>query len=212
MVGRFLVGIAAANGTIDRKEVTALRGAYKALGVDLGLLNQLLDEFHRVAREPAEVYRPTAPARPGEAIPPRKGAEDSIHLDEDLLRRILGETHEVAHMLGIAMREVDPEPGEPAIEEVPVPPSLPPALPRAPSADHRFDGLEPRFHSMLSELLTRPVWSSGDFEALVRHHQLMPSATIERINEWAEDRLGDLIIEDDGDNLTIHTNLVGEPS
>ena len=46
-VGRFLVGIAAANGTIDRKEVTALRGAYKAVGVDVELLNRLLDEFHR---------------------------------------------------------------------------------------------------------------------------------------------------------------------
>ena len=36
VVGRFLVGIAAANGTIDRKEITALRRAYKALGVDVG--------------------------------------------------------------------------------------------------------------------------------------------------------------------------------
>ena len=105
VVGRFLVGIAAANGTIDRKEITALRGAYKALGVDVDLLNRLLDEFHRATREPVEVHRPTAPARPGEAIPPRPGDDGAIELDEDLLRRILGETHEVARMLGEAMRE-----------------------------------------------------------------------------------------------------------
>jgi uncharacterized tellurite resistance protein B-like protein len=145
-VGRFLVGIAAANGTIDRKEVTALRGPYKALGVDVGPLNRLLDEFHRATKEPVEVHRPTAPARPGEAIPPR--SDGAIQLDEDLLRRILGETHEVARMLGAAMRELDPEPEEPAIEDAPFQPSPSPAPP--PPTDPRFEGLDPRFHAVLA--------------------------------------------------------------
>ena len=200
VVGRFLVGIAAANGTIDRKEITALRGAYKALGVDVDLLNRLLDEFHRATREPVEVHRPTAPARPGEVIPPRPGDDGAIELDENLLRRILGETHEVARMLGVAMRELAPEECDPAVEDAPSGPSPRPApLPRPPATDPRFEGLDPRFHVVLAELLGRPNWSRDDFEALVRRHRLMFSGTMDRINEWSQDRLDDPIIENDGE-------------
>ncbi len=76
--------------------------------------------------------------------------------------------------------------------------------------DRRFEGLDPRFHAVLAELLMRPAWSSADFEALVRRHKLMPSGTIDTINEWAQDRFDDLIIENGGDDLTVNTNLIRE--
>ena len=209
-IGLFLVGVAAANGTIDRKEITALRSAYKALGVDVGILNQLLDEFRRAMREPVEVYRPTSPPQPGEAIPPRPDGGAAVTLDENLLRRILGETHEVARMLGEAMREIDPDESEPAITDIPVEPLPPPPPPLPPVTDRRFEGLDLRYHSALAELLTRTVWSKGDFEELVRRHSLMPSGTLDVVNEWAQDRLDDLIIEDGGDGLTVNTSLITE--
>jgi uncharacterized tellurite resistance protein B-like protein len=208
LVGRFLVGIAAANGTIDRKEITALRGAYKALGVDVGLLNHLLDEFHRATSEPVEVHRPTVPARPGEVIPPRPIPESAITFDEVLLQRIFQQTHEVAQMLGEAMRELDPEPGEPEAEEPTVGPSPYSPPPDLPAAEHRFEGLDPRYHAVLAELLTRPAWSDSAFEVLVRRHKLMPSGTIDRINHWSHQQFDDPIVEDDGDNLTVNTSLI----
>jgi uncharacterized tellurite resistance protein B-like protein len=51
-VGQFLVGVAAANGSIDKKEITALRNAYKALDIPAIRLNQLLDDIRRVAPDP----------------------------------------------------------------------------------------------------------------------------------------------------------------
>jgi TerB-C domain len=163
-------------------------------------------------KEPVAVQRPTAPARLGEAIPTRPGGNDAIQLDESLLRRILGETHEIARILGEAMREIEPEPGELALEVSPVQPTRPPAPPPPPPTDARFECLDPRFHAVLAELLMRRRWSRNDFEALVRRHQLMPSGTIDTINEWAQDRLDDLIIEDGGDDLVVNTNLVWEQS
>ena len=115
-------------------------------------------------------------------------------------------------MLGEAMREHDSEPGDPADDDPPDQPAPPPTPPPPPPTDPRFEGLDPRFHAVLAELLIRPTWSREDFNTLVRRHRLMPAGTIDTINEWAEDRLGDLIIEDDGNDLTIHTNLVRERS
>ena len=83
-VGRFLTGIAAANGIIDRKEVTALRTAYRALDIGVDQLNSLLDEFRRSSQEPIEVERGEPSAESGEAIPARGGRNrsDGFALDE----------------------------------------------------------------------------------------------------------------------------------
>ncbi len=114
-------------------------------------------------------------------------------------------------MLGQAMREISLEESEPAIEDVSVSP-LPQLLATQPplATDRRFEGLDPRYRVVLAELLTRPDWSRDDFDTLVRRHKLMPSGTIDRINEWAQDRLDDLIIENDGDDLTVNANLIRE--
>ena len=71
-VGRFLTGIAAANGIIDRKEVTALRAAYRALDIGVDQLNRLLEEFRRASQEPVEVERADPDSEAGEAIPARR--------------------------------------------------------------------------------------------------------------------------------------------
>lgn len=199
-VGRFLVGVAAANGSIDKKEITALRNAYKALGVDVDRLNGLLEEFRSTAAEPVEVLRPSGPPSPGEAIPSRPEPHGGITLDEGLLRKILGETQAVARMLGEAMRETEPEASEPAGR--PAPP--------VPVADPRFDGLDVRYHAALAEMVLRPSWTRADFETLVRRHSLMPSGTVDVANEWSQERHDDLIIEEQGEYLIVNQGLITE--
>ena len=74
-VGRFLGGVAAANGTVDREEVAALRKAYKALGVDGDVLSRLLREFQAATSlEPVEVHSAIRSAHPGRTDPPRSGS------------------------------------------------------------------------------------------------------------------------------------------
>ncbi len=80
----------------------------------------------------------------------------------------MADTEAVAVMLGEAMRDGDPsaaeEPGELAIV--------------ARSNGFRFDGLDLRFHSILSRLLTRPLWRRAEFESLAREFNLMPQARL----------------------------------
>ena len=222
-VGRFLVGVAAANGTIDKKEVTALRNAYKALGIDLGRLNQLLDDIRlpvvtpgeiqpsnlgnsnatedrRAELEPVVVYQPANEPLRGEVIPPRPETDVSFTLNDDLLRKILADTQRVVEEIGRALGETEAEEFQPITVQAPA----------EQSNDPRFAGLNIRFHRALSELLAQASWPLGAFEDLVRRHTLMRSETIDVINEWALDCFNDPILVEDGNRLTVQTHLIAE--
>lgn len=201
-VGEFLVGVAAANGEIDKAEVKALRRAYKALEVPNARLDDILGLIRTDLSEPVEVTRAETPARKGEAIPTIEPGEEvgiAVRLDETKIRNILIQTREVAAMLGKAMGEVTEEEPEETTERKTSKPTI----------DARFEGLDPRYHGFLAKLLNTESWGEEMFESLVREHKLMPSATIEVINEWADTTLGDLMIEE-GDPLIINNRLIKE--
>jgi len=198
-VARFLTGIAAANGVIDRKEVTALRSAYRALDVEVDHLNKLLEEFRRASQEPVEVQRGDQTFAQGEPIPARPLATETggFTLDEGLLRRLMADTQAVAEMLGEAMRDADSgagkEPGELATVAV--------------SNDFRFDGLDVRFHAILSRLLGRQIWQRAEYESLAREFNLMPEGTLDAVNTWSYEVFDDPIIVDDGNEFEVQTHL-----
>lgn len=199
-VAEFLVGVAAVNGIIDKKESAALKTLYKALELDEEKLSALLRRMRRAGEEGAEIRISDESSRPDEAIPPRPDSAQSsaVALNDDLVRKILSETAEVAKILGTAMGDgVHDEPSDrddasSDIQEAP-----------------RFIGLDPRYHSLLATLLTSETWPSGTFASLVREQGLMPANAVAVINEWAEEAWGDLLIEE-GDPLTIQLALVKE--
>jgi hypothetical protein len=205
-VGRFLTGIAAANGIIDRKEVTALRTAYRALDVEVEHLNKLLEEFRRVSQEPVEVQPADESLDRGEVIPPRPKAGQlrGFVLNESLLKRLMAETQDVADMLGEAMRHGD---GTSTDEETPSRPDLVRSL-----EDPRFDGLGTRFHAILSELLARPHWQRAEVDSVIRRYREKTLAAYEAINEWSEEKLGDSLILDQGEEWIIQAQLMESQS
>ena len=220
-VGRFLVGVAAANGSIAKSEISALRIAYKALNVDVGILDRLLDEFRKAAQEPVEVVAPDDHSGKGETIPlrPREEAKArGFALDEAAVRRILAETRQVALLIGEAMRESERESepeavatektvAEPVRELAEVPVVVETTV-TAVVPDPRFDGLPPRYQPALAELLSRTSWPKAEFDALSRRHHLMPSGVIDILNEWAESSFGDILIEENSPDLIVHTTLL----
>jgi hypothetical protein len=206
--GEFLVGVAAASGTVGGKEVTALRATYRALGIDIGRLESLLEEYRRVEKEPVEVQRETRSADKGEALPRRAaaGSRFTLRLDAAIVERLMQETRQVAVLLDEAM------PGEPSGEELPGEEVMEAASSsRFETADEaRFEGLVVRYRGVLSKLCTRRSWHRAEFEMLVRDHSLMPAGTLDVINEWSQDRFGEPILEEAGDDLIVHAGLVLE--
>ena len=237
-VGRFLTGIAAANGIIDRKEVTALRSAYRALDIGVEHLNRLLDEFRRASQEPVEVQAGDHSCDHGERIPARPQAKSDagIMLDEGLLKRLMAETAEVTEMLAKAMRDeiIDPdEPDQPTVSfassyditgssdreaqsvrdrnaDWTEPRTPTPAEPLP--GGRQFDGLDTRFHPMLAQLLVTPVWRKAEFDSLARDLKLMPAGALDAVNTWAYELFDDPIIIEQGEELHVQSHLVeGHP-
>jgi hypothetical protein len=205
--GAFLIGVAAAGGTIGKKEVTALRAAYRALEIDAARLENLLAEYRRLEKEPVQVQPEAVSGDDGEALPRRRPAETeprfTLRLDAALVERLMQETRQVALLLDEAM------PDDPSAEEVPA--AAPSSRSEtATAAEARFEGLVSRYRAVLAALCTRRSWRRAEFETLVRDHSLMPAGTLDVINEWSQDRFGEPILEEDGDDLMVHAGLVAE--
>jgi hypothetical protein len=79
----------------------------------------------------------------------------------------------------------------------------------APQVPYDLTGLDARYHVLVAELLTGESWPAAEFQALVRRHGLFPAGAVEVVNEWAEEYLGDLLIEE-GDPYCIQRELVKE--
>lgn len=63
-----------------------------------------------------------------------------------------------------------------------------------------------RHETILKELLASPVWSLSELRALTSRFALMPWACVARLNEWATEEFGDLLLEGD-ETITVNQNL-----
>jgi hypothetical protein len=118
-------------------------------------------------------------------------------LDITRIEALSIETREVAALLSQIMTD---DPGEAEkLEE--------PALPQGPGG---LTQLESRFHAPLLTLIARPEISREDFNLLAAQHLLIPEDLLCSINTWADDALGDFLIEE-GALLQIHRELIKEP-
>ena len=196
-VGRFLTGLAAANGIIKSKEISALKNAYRALDIGVDQLNTLIEESRRTSDQPVEVEHGEDSDSLGEIIPPRPQSRPSagIMLDDRRVSAILAETQIVIETLGKAM--LDPD----SPEESPEPTTLP-------ANDPRFEALDARYHAMLAQLLGRPVWERFEFNSLARSHNLMPSGALDAVNDWAFQLFDDPIVVEQGDKFQIQIQLL----
>ena len=198
-IGPILVEVAALDDRIDQKERNALRAAYRALGLDPSSLDRLLETL---------LPAPTPTAQPIAAEP-----ETSVVIDPERLNRVLGETRDVARILGEAMRD-DDEPVAilPRTSVAVTAPTPTRRIPEPVGADRRFEALDPRYHAMVDELTKLADWSQQDFETLARRHHTMPANALEAVNEWSQDRFGDLLLESAGERMYVHAGLLKNDS
>jgi uncharacterized tellurite resistance protein B-like protein len=201
-VGQFLVGVAAADGKLERQERNTLRKVYTALGVDLARLDELVARLQATAAAPVEVGEAVL-GRPGELIPQPAG-HAVLTINEDAVRDILRETEEVASLLGSVLADA----AEPEVSaELPRPTTHESTIAATPTTGPRLEGLDARYHAFVEDLAAKGEWSQSDFSGLVRRHQLMPAAAVEAVNTWADERLGDYLIEE-GESYRVNATLL----
>lgn len=195
-LARTLVLIAAETNGIDRSEVTALRKAIRALGLEPDVLESTLDQIGLDPDAPVTV-KPSSRTRAGEEPIPAQ-SQPSFTLDRQAISDILTETRQVSKVLAEAM-ESDEELG---FEDLGPDNDFPPDT-------ENDDPVElGRYTTMYQQLIKKKRWSSDEIDQLSGELGLMRDAAIEAINDWAFDALGDPLIDEDEDGYTIDRSLL----
>ena len=217
-VGRFLVAIAAADGVFYKEEISALRKAYKALGINpeqaVADVEQITAEGQVRTAEPVVVRRGKE-AEAGEKIPrpheQEMPASEPIRLDRHAIAKILEDTKEVASILGDVLSDEEnvidshdtPDRGQKR-QHMPVDSEV-----QNNSHTDSFHGLDRRYHAFLKELLSKNQWTKAELRVLCVQYGLMLEGAIETINEWADDALGDFLLDGEGP-FSVRTELLDE--
>ncbi|MDQ1261523.1 MAG: Tellurite resistance protein TerB [Euryarchaeota archaeon] len=217
MIGKYLIGVAAANGIIDLKEISSLKSIYKALEIEAPL-DSLLAELRQSGSQPVEVQTIRREQRVSEAIPQHEqmpvDKPVDITLNNEALTRIMAETAEVSRILGQALCETESKIDESdAVDRV-----KPSAAPEAvtytinsslPFSTEQLAALDKRYYAPLAEIMKEQVWSSDDLAKLAKRHQLMRTGMLDTINSWAYDSLGDEILFEEDNMYKVNQSLVG---
>jgi uncharacterized tellurite resistance protein B-like protein len=193
-IGRVLVTVAAVDGVITDGEYRALKSLYKAMGVAPAELAAAIAASGARFESDAPVQaRPAQRGVAGEPIPLPPGSSAPT-LNRAAIDAILAETREVASILSDVLDDDDDEVSEHV-------PSSRSAVTRSIAHDGNgaWSTLDPRYHGVLRELLTRSTWTLGEVRAVVSKAKLMPGAVLETVNAWSEERFGDYVIEEAND-------------
>lgn len=208
VVAHLLLDVATADGVVTSGEYKALARIFDALGLSKGTLDTMIrgladtgQEFVIQTQEPGQAGETIPPRPEGAPIPPKPWSLDMVRV-----AAITSETHEVIGLLAKAMSDEDSKQDSDLSDEVPLSPRdvVPPPSP-APSA--RFIGLDAAFHPVLERLLARESWPRSEFHALAGEFHLMPLSIHDVINEWADESLGDFLLEGE-DPILIRWELI----
>jgi len=219
MIGKYLIGVAAANGTIDRKEISSLKSIYKALEIEASL-DALLAELRQSGSQPVEVQTRRHEERAGEEIPPRKqilaNNPADVPINNEVLADVIKKTAEVAITLGEALRGNESEMGDSDAIKSAKPFALPDAVTSTinsnlPFSSEQLAALDKRYQVPLAELLSKQVWSKEELANLAERHGIkMFGGMITAINSWSADALSDSILIEKGNEYEVDLSLVEE--
>ena len=179
-LGQFALVMAASDGVVSAREVSALERLYRALGLET---DGIYSAIHNLTSpdEPVTVL-PSGGQEQGFAIPPRPDDSGVVNLDAARIASVMANTERVSSILGAIFEEDEPE------EEL---------AEATENVDHGFAGLDARHSAFLGELLVQSHWERDEYETLARQFQLMPAGAVETLNEWSLDQFDDLLLEVD---------------
>ena len=183
-IGRLMLAVAAVDGAFDPAEVQAIERLYGAMGLSADCLGDDLRSL-TVGDEPIAV-RPAQPTIRGYGIPAPPREDSRLVLDPERVNGLIEDTARVSALLGEIFREDEVEESDEGVM----------ALEDATSNENGFGGLDWRHTAFLRKLLTRPKWDAGALARIAAGFELMPSGSLETLNEWTFDQFGEPVIEE----------------
>jgi uncharacterized tellurite resistance protein B-like protein len=205
----FLGEIVLLDNKFVKSEQKALKSVLKAMEIDPALSDELIKKFlvGHVPDEPITVQKP-GKSRKGEAIPlPVIKPEFSI--DKEKLKRTMEDTQAVQKILASVFLqeqeenalEIEPEVKIPVTSEKMKMSQMDIDLPFPPET---IPSLDVKYLSMLYDIMKSEQLSQDDFTGLARKHNLMPRAAFDDINAWADEELGDFLLEEIESRIVIN--------
>lgn len=179
-LAKALLEVAAADGRVDAAEVRALEKLYKSLQIPADSLHT---DLHTVLSG-------GVPSRI--ALSAARGTKTAgVSISEESLSRKLEETVRVQAMLHEIFAEEETEAAGAPVQRSSTPDITP--------AEDSIEGLNPKAASVLCALLSTPPdrWDRAGWDTLCERHGVLPEGTLETINDWAFDRVGEALIEGD---------------
>ena len=186
-LGRLALAVVGADGVVDPAEIKAIHKLFRILDIEADGIDR---DLHALAAAPEPVTGRQQTAAPDNAMPlpePERASTAEpgpIVLDRRRVAELMEDTVEVSNLL----HAVFTENGDNAEGEQPD---------AAADPGDRFAGLDGRHRGFAEELMRQRSWTPQQFEKLARQFGLMPLGAIETINEWAVERHGAGMIDQD---------------
>ena len=207
-VAQYLVGVAAADGTIDSKEKRNLNRIFKAMEIEEGYLNWLLARAEKIDPFDAPVVVHSGMGHTGgENLPvPETEIAPTFSIDKAAVARIMGETRAASQLLSEVFTKEETSPrdfileseGEPEAVQVQVTPS---------SDYYNMEELSPRYMPVFEELLSAEIWTKDEFNDLIQCHNCMPQRR-SSINVWVRQNWRFSPLEDENGSVRVYHDLI----
>jgi len=192
-----------------KEEQKAIKTVFKALEIDPIISDELIKKFlvGHIPDEPITVLKSRS-TRKGEVIPTQVITPEFC-IDKERLDRTKEDTKIVQEMLADIF---DQEHEEITIEtepEVKIPVTPVKAAVRQTDIDLPFPpetipSLDVKYLLMLLDIMKSAELSQDDFTVLAKKHNLMPRAAFDDINSWADEELGDFLLEESESCIVIN--------
>ena len=208
-IANFLGDIVLLDNKFVKKEQRSLKTVFKALEIDPSVSDELIKKLliGQIPEEPTSVLKPRK-ARKGEVIPPQVITPE-FSIDKEKLKQTMADTQAVQWILASVFEQEQDEIDVDIESEVKIPKPLDmeemkPMGIDLPFSPESVSTLDTRYHLILNDIMKLDELSQDDFTNLAKKHNLMPRAVFDEINSWADEEMGDFLLEEDENRIIIN--------
>jgi len=216
-IGRFLIAIAAADNIFHKNEISALKKVYKTIGLNpedaVAEIELLRQKDSSLSTEPV-IVKKGKDKTSGFAIPCSENIENEIRLDRAAIHKILEETRDIKETLSKVFNDED------FIKSIEIPKEKAKESPEEKLLNNKkiadtlhaplLSDLHIKYHDFFKDLIMKEEWPAEEIKSLAQSHNLMLNGSLESINEWSDEKFGDILIEGDGPFVINRQILNGE--